>query len=53
MDSIDCPVLSFLSQRAVAAEVGRNPPPFHRSAGCQLCGSAGSTSPRSSPMCSG
>ncbi|MBV9450749.1 MAG: hypothetical protein JO345_33150 [Streptosporangiaceae bacterium] len=29
-DSIERPVLSFLSQRAVAAEVGRNPPPFHR-----------------------
>lgn len=29
-DSIDRPLLSFLSQRAVAAEVSRNPPPFHR-----------------------
>jgi hypothetical protein len=29
-DSIERPVLGFLSQRAVAAEVGRNPPPFHR-----------------------
>jgi len=29
-DLIERPVLSFLSQRAVAAEVGRNPPPFHR-----------------------
>jgi hypothetical protein len=29
-DSIERPILSFLSQRAVAAEVGRNPPPFHR-----------------------
>ena len=29
-DSIERPVLSFLSQRAVAAEVGRNPPPFHQ-----------------------
>ena len=29
-DSIERPLLSFLSQRAVAAEVGRNPPPFHR-----------------------
>ena len=29
-DSIDRPLLSFLSQRAVAAEVNRNPPPFHR-----------------------
>ncbi|HEY3732759.1 MAG TPA: hypothetical protein VGL63_02480 [Streptosporangiaceae bacterium] len=29
-DSIERPVLAFLSQRAVAAEVGRNPPPFHR-----------------------
>ena len=29
-DSIERPVLSFLSQRAVAAEVCRNPPPFHR-----------------------
>jgi hypothetical protein len=29
-DSVERPVLSFLSQRAVAAEVGRNPPPFHR-----------------------
>jgi len=28
-DSIERPVLSYLSQRAVAAEVGRNPPPFH------------------------
>ncbi len=29
-DSIERPVLGFLSQRAVAAEVSRNPPPFHR-----------------------
>jgi hypothetical protein len=29
-ESVDRPVLSFLSQRAVAAEVARNPPPFHR-----------------------
>jgi hypothetical protein len=29
-DSVERPVLSFLSQRAVAAEVGRNPPPFHQ-----------------------
>jgi hypothetical protein len=29
-DSIERPVLGFLSQRAVAAEVDRNPPPFHR-----------------------
>jgi hypothetical protein len=29
-DSVERPVLSFLSQRAVAAEVSRNPPPFHR-----------------------
>jgi hypothetical protein len=29
-DAIERPVLGFLSQRAVAAEVGRNPPPFHR-----------------------
>jgi hypothetical protein len=29
-DSVERPLLSFLSQRAVAAEVGRNPPPFHR-----------------------
>jgi hypothetical protein len=29
-DSIERPVLGFLSQRAVAAEVGHNPPPFHR-----------------------
>lgn len=29
-DSIERPLLSFLSQRAVAAEVNRNPPPFHR-----------------------
>jgi len=29
-DSVERPVLSFLSQRAVAAEVGHNPPPFHR-----------------------
>ncbi len=29
-NSIERPVLGFLSQRAVAAEVGRNPPPFHR-----------------------
>ena len=32
-DSIERPLLSFLSQRAVAAEVGRNPPPFHRVGG--------------------
>jgi hypothetical protein len=29
-DSLERPLLSFLSQRAVAAEVARNPPPFHR-----------------------
>ena len=29
-DSIERPLLNFLSQRAVAAEVGHNPPPFHR-----------------------
>lgn len=29
-DSVERPLLSFLSQRAVAAEVDRNPPPFHR-----------------------
>jgi hypothetical protein len=29
-DSIERPLLSFLSQRAVAAEVNHNPPPFHR-----------------------
>lgn len=29
-DAIERPLLSFLSQRAVAAEVDRNPPPFHR-----------------------
>jgi hypothetical protein len=29
-DSIERAVLSFLSQRAVAAEVCPNPPPFHR-----------------------
>ena len=29
-DFIDRPLLSFLSQRAVAREVNRNPPPFHR-----------------------
>lgn len=29
-DSIERPVFGFLSQRAVAAEVGHNPPPFHR-----------------------
>ncbi len=29
-DSIERPLLSFLSQRAVAAEVGHLPPPFHR-----------------------
>lgn len=29
-DSVERPVLSFLSQRAVAAEVDRNPPPFHQ-----------------------
>jgi hypothetical protein len=29
-DSISRPLLSFLSQRAVAAEVDHNPPPFHR-----------------------
>jgi hypothetical protein len=29
-DSIERPLLSFLSQRAVAREVNRNPPPFHR-----------------------
>jgi hypothetical protein len=29
-DSIERPMLSFLSQRAVAREVNRNPPPFHR-----------------------
>jgi len=29
-DSIERPLLSFLSQRAVAAEVNRNPAPFHR-----------------------
>jgi hypothetical protein len=29
-DSIERPLLGFLSQRAVAAEVGRNPAPFHR-----------------------
>jgi hypothetical protein len=28
-DSISRPLLSFLSQRAVAAEVDHNPPPFH------------------------
>lgn len=29
-ESIERPLLSFLSQRAVAAEVNHNPPPFHR-----------------------
>jgi len=29
-DEIERPLLSFLSQRAVAAEVDHNPPPFHR-----------------------
>jgi hypothetical protein len=29
-DSIPRPLFSFLSQRAVAAEVDHNPPPFHR-----------------------
>jgi hypothetical protein len=29
-DSVERPLLSFLSQRAVAAEVNHNPPPFHR-----------------------
>lgn len=29
-DSISRPLFGFLSQRAVAAEVGRNPVPFHR-----------------------
>jgi hypothetical protein len=29
-DSITRPLLSFMSQRAVAAEVDHNPPPFHR-----------------------
>jgi hypothetical protein len=29
-DFIERPLLSFLSQRAVAREVDRNPPPFHR-----------------------
>jgi hypothetical protein len=29
-DSVERPVLGFLSQRAVAAEVSHNPPPFHR-----------------------
>ena len=29
-DSIERPLLSFLSQRAVAAEVNNNPAPFHR-----------------------
>jgi hypothetical protein len=29
-DSISRPLLGFLSQRAVAAEVNHNPPPFHR-----------------------
>jgi len=29
-DSICRPLLSFLSQRAIAAEVDHNPPPFHR-----------------------
>jgi hypothetical protein len=29
-DSVERPLLSFLSQRAVAAEVKHNPPPFHR-----------------------
>jgi hypothetical protein len=29
-DSISRPLLGFLSQRAVAAEVDHNPPPFHR-----------------------
>ena len=29
-DAIERPLLSFLSQRAVAAEVNHNPPPFHR-----------------------
>lgn len=29
-DSIARPLLSFLSQRAVSAEVAHNPPPFHR-----------------------
>lgn len=28
-DSVERPLLSFLSQRAVAAEVNNNPPPFH------------------------
>jgi hypothetical protein len=28
--SLERPLLSFLSQRAVAAEVNHNPPPFHR-----------------------
>ncbi len=29
-DSIERPLLGFLSQRAVATEVSHNPPPFHR-----------------------
>jgi len=29
-DSVERPLLSFLSQRAVATEVNHNPPPFHR-----------------------
>ena len=29
-DSIERPLLGFLSRRAVAAEVSHNPPPFHR-----------------------
>ena len=29
-DEIERPLLSFLSQRAVAAEMDHNPPPFHR-----------------------
>ncbi|MFZ0192371.1 MAG: hypothetical protein WAL72_36095 [Streptosporangiaceae bacterium] len=29
-DSVERPLLSFLSQRAVAAEMKDNPPPFHR-----------------------
>jgi len=29
-DEIERPLLNFLSQRAVAAEVDHNPPPFHR-----------------------
>src|SRR5215469_3607924 len=52
-DSIPRPLLNFLSQRAVAAEVDHNPARFTASAVFRRCGSAGGTSPASSPTCSG